>query len=62
MAGRGVDVFAVAPSRAGLPAQSLPAGEDGGMPIGVQLVSAAFREDRMYRAALALEETLKNDR
>jgi len=61
MAGRGVDVFAVAPSLAGLPALSLPVGEDGGMPMGVQLVSAAFREDRMYTAALALEEALRND-
>jgi 1-carboxybiuret hydrolase len=45
----------------GLPAMAVPladpaaAGAPGGLPIGVQLVVAPWREDLLFRAARALE-------
>jgi aspartyl-tRNA(Asn)/glutamyl-tRNA(Gln) amidotransferase subunit A len=36
----------------GLPALSVPVGTDGaGLPVGVQLVAAPFREDILFAAA-----------
>ncbi|MGM9653240.1 MAG: Asp-tRNA(Asn)/Glu-tRNA(Gln) amidotransferase subunit GatA [Eubacteriales bacterium] len=58
---RDSDLFTVAASLAGLPAISLPAGSSGGLPIGVQLIAAPFREDMLYRAALFLEEAMRGD-
>lgn len=55
---RSCDAFTTLPSLAGLPAISLPAGQDGGLPLGMQIIAPAFREDTMYRAALALEEAI----
>ena len=52
------DTFTVIPSLAGLPAISIPAGKEQSMPLGIQLVAPAFREDTLYRAAAALEEAI----
>ena len=60
------DVYTVGVNLAGLPAMSVPAGmawvEDGGrrveLPVGVQLVSRAFDESTMLRAARMLERAL----
>ena len=42
------DIFTVQPSLSGLPAISIPVGEDsGGMPVGVQLVGGAFNEEEL---------------
>jgi Asp-tRNA(Asn)/Glu-tRNA(Gln) amidotransferase A subunit family amidase len=39
----------------GLPAASVPVGEEEGLPIGVQVAAAPYREDRVLRVAMALE-------
>jgi amidase len=39
----------------GLPAASVPAGREDGLPIGVQVVAAPYREDLVLAAAAALE-------
>jgi len=51
------DVFTVPASLAGLPAISVPAGLSGdGLPLGLQLITRAFDEENLFRAARALEE------
>ena len=59
MASHASDLFTAAPSLAGLPAISLPAGRHGGLPLGVQLTADAFAENMLYRAAFALEEAIR---
>ncbi len=50
------DVCTVAANLAGLPALSLPCGtDDGGMPVGVQLIGRRFGEAGLLHAAAALE-------
>ena len=54
------DLYTVSANLAGLPAISVPAGLDAkGMPIGVQMMGAAFREDTILRAAYAYEQEKK---
>lgn len=55
---RTCDMFTTVPSLAGLPAITVPAGQDRGLPLGIQIVAPHFREDILYRAALALEEAV----
>jgi len=44
---------------AGIPAISIPCGFDGnGLPIGVQIMADAFREDNMFKAAYNLEQAV----
>lgn len=45
-------------SVAGLPVAVVPAGEESGLPIGVQIVAAAFRDDLALAAARRVESTL----
>ena len=47
-----VHLFALA----GLPAASVPAGSEDGLPIGVQVAAGPFREDLVMAAAQAIEE------
>ncbi len=42
----------------GLPAASVPAGREGGLPIGVQVAAAPYREDLVLAAGAALEAAL----
>jgi amidase len=49
---------AMAYSIAGLPAAVVPAGAENGMPVGVQLAAAPFRDDVALGAAAAVEEAL----
>ena len=56
---RTCDMFTTVPSLAGLPAISVPAGRDRGLPLGMQIVAPHFREDLLYRAALAMEEVVE---
>lgn len=52
------DVYTVPVNLAGLPGISLPCGYDrDGMPIGLQMVSDAFNEKTIIRAAYAYEHT-----
>ncbi len=51
------DIFTVPASLAGLPAISVPAGlTSDGLPLGLQLISPAFDEVTLFRAAEALEQ------
>jgi aspartyl-tRNA(Asn)/glutamyl-tRNA(Gln) amidotransferase subunit A len=45
------DVFTVAANLAGLPALSIPAGFDKGLPVGLQLMGAHFSESRLLNIA-----------
>jgi len=50
------DVFTIPVNLAGLPGMSVPAGMSSeGLPIGVQLISRAFDESTMLRAAAGIE-------
>lgn len=52
------DIHTVPASMAGIPALSLPWCKDGaGLPIGIQLMGAAFAEPLLYRIGHALEVT-----
>lgn len=53
------DIYTVSVNLAGLPALSLPYGEDAkGLPIGVQLIAKHFGERDIARAAYILEQSL----
>ena len=53
------DIFTVQASLAGVPAISVPAGTDAaGLPIGVQVLSGAFREEHLLAFAKSVTETL----
>jgi Asp-tRNA(Asn)/Glu-tRNA(Gln) amidotransferase A subunit family amidase len=45
-------------SVAGLPVAVVPAGEESGLPIGVQIVAPAFRDDLALAAARRVEQSL----
>jgi aspartyl-tRNA(Asn)/glutamyl-tRNA(Gln) amidotransferase subunit A len=49
------DVYTVPASLAGLPAISVPGGEVGGLPFGLQLIAPHLQEGRLLRAAYAFE-------
>lgn len=50
------DAYSVPINIAGIPALSLPCGiGEGGMPVGMQLIGAAFSESLLYRAGYAFE-------
>ena len=50
------DLFTIPASLAGLPAASCPAGvTSSGLPVGLQVVAPALREDRVFRVAAELE-------
>lgn len=52
------DICTVPSSIAGLPSLSLPCGKDkDGMPLGIQLIAPAFREDLLYKVGHAFERT-----
>ena len=54
------DVYTVPINLAGVPAISLPCGQDpGGMPIGLQIIGPHFGEERILRAAYAFEEATR---
>ena len=45
------DIFTLPASLAGLPGMSVPAGFDGGLPVGLQLIGDYFSEARLLHAA-----------
>ena len=52
------DLFTIPASLAGLPATSSPVGATAaGLPVGLQIVAPALREDRIFRVANELERT-----
>ena len=51
------DMFTISINIAGNGGMSMPVGlgADSGLPVGVQLISPAFKDENMLRAAAALE-------
>ncbi len=52
------DVFTLPSALAGVPAISIPGGEIGGLPFGLQLIAPRLGEGKLLRAAHALEGAL----
>jgi len=52
------DLLTVPANLAGLPAISIPAGESGGLPIGVQLIAPPFKEDLLFNTANYFEDEI----
>jgi len=51
------DIFTVTVNMAGLPAISVPAGLDqGGLPLGLQLIGKPFAEEKLFQAANVIEQ------
>jgi len=50
------DIYTVPISLAGLPALTIPCGEIGGLPFGLQLIAPHFREDLLLAAGLAYQQ------
>ncbi|AWI34058.1 Asp-tRNA(Asn)/Glu-tRNA(Gln) amidotransferase GatCAB subunit A [Helicobacter apodemus] len=53
------DIYTIGVNLAGLPAISLPVSKDEGLPIGMQFISSAFKEQELLDLALNLENSLK---
>ncbi len=51
-----IDVNTVPANLVGLPAISIPCGDVGGLPVGMQLMAPHFREDLLLQAAHSFEE------
>ena len=53
------DILTICTNLAGLPGMSVPCGiSGGGLPIGLQLQASHFAEEKIFRAAYALEQRL----
>lgn len=51
------DIFTVTVNMAGLPGIAVPAGlDDGGLPLGLQLIGKPFEEETLFRTAHVLEQ------
>jgi aspartyl-tRNA(Asn)/glutamyl-tRNA(Gln) amidotransferase subunit A len=50
------DIFTLPGSLAGLPGMSVPAGFDGGLPVGLQLIGNYFAEAKLLNAAHAFQQ------
>ncbi|MEK7503486.1 MAG: Asp-tRNA(Asn)/Glu-tRNA(Gln) amidotransferase subunit GatA [Patescibacteria group bacterium] len=51
-----VDVYTVSINLAGLPALSVPCGQVGKLPVGLQLIGQPFKENQIFEAASFLEK------
>ena len=51
------DIYTVTGSLAGVPCMSVPCGETGGLPVGLQVVTKHFNEAAMFRLADAYERS-----
>lgn len=56
------DASAVTPALAGLPAVSVPCGLLDGLPVGLQIVTRAFQEQKLLQIASAVERNSKFER
>jgi aspartyl-tRNA(Asn)/glutamyl-tRNA(Gln) amidotransferase subunit A len=53
------DVFTIPANLSGMPAISIPSGlDDRGLPVGLQITAPVLEEDRLLRAAFALERAI----
>jgi aspartyl-tRNA(Asn)/glutamyl-tRNA(Gln) amidotransferase subunit A len=56
------DIFTIPANLAGVPAISIPCGlDDAGLPVGLQFTAPILQEERLFRAAQALESELALD-
>jgi aspartyl-tRNA(Asn)/glutamyl-tRNA(Gln) amidotransferase subunit A len=55
------DLLTIPANMAGLPGLSIPCGLSEGLPVGLQILGPQFSENRMFRAARALERALGFD-
>jgi len=53
------DIYTISVNLAGLPAISVPCGDDNGLPIGLQFIAKAYDEQTLFDGALSLERALK---
>jgi aspartyl-tRNA(Asn)/glutamyl-tRNA(Gln) amidotransferase subunit A len=54
------DIYTIAANLAGVPAVSVPCGfDEGGLPIGMQILTPVFTEDKMLRIARMFESNTK---
>jgi len=49
------DIFTIAANLAGVPAISIPCGEEAGLPIGLQFMGRPFEEGKLFQIAQAFE-------
>lgn len=54
------DIYTVSVNLVGLPAISLPCGEDNGLPMGMQLIAPAFKENNLFAIAKLFEQNYDN--
>ncbi len=45
------DIYTIAVNLAGIPAISLPCGQDQGLPVGLQLIGPYWSEERLLQVA-----------
>lgn len=51
------DMYTVSANLAGIPAMSIPCGQDAnGLPVGMQLMADCFQEEKLFRAAYIYEQ------
>ena len=50
-----MDEFTIGANLAGLPALSIPCGNENGLPVGLQVIAPAFQELRLFEVAGAHE-------
>ena len=54
------DIYTININLAGIPAVSVPCGfSESGLPIGIQIIGDHYEEEKILRAAYALEQELK---
>ena len=57
-----MDIYTVTANLAGICGINIPAGKDkNGMPIGLQLMAASFREENLFRIGRAIELMRETD-
>lgn len=56
------DINTVPANLAGIPAISIPCGLSSGLPVGIQIMAAPFREDLLFSAGNLIEENVKIDK
>jgi len=53
------DIYTISVNLAGLPAISIPCGDDNGLPVGLQFIAKPYDEQTLFDGALSLERALK---
>ena len=51
-----IDIFTIPANIAGIPSISIPAGMNNNLPVGLQMMSGALQEEKLFQAAYAFEQ------